>query len=269
MSKRVKWTGSFLQVTCLVLLATAIVLTLPGGYASAKTLVFDHAGLLSAEEKASLSAQAAELGVKRETDFIIITLNGTDGKDIVEYVGDFYDETAPGYDKPHGNAAIIAIDMAERDVFLAGFGKAEIYLDDGRLDQIRHKITPKLSAGQYGAAFGQFLELAHDYMGYKPGVNPENVLFKWWFQLAVAIGVAAVAVGIMAYRSGGRVTVNAHTYLDKSRSRIIRQTDHFVNKTVSRTKIERQSGGGGGGGFGGGGGMTGGGRSFSGSRGKF
>lgn len=268
MSHRTRHSGRLVPLTLSAILALVIVLWLSGIHASAKTLIFDHAGLLSAEEKASLSAQAAELGAKRETDFIIITLNGTSGKDIVEYVGDFYDETAPGYDKPHGNAAIIAIDLAERDVFLAGFGKAETYLNDRRLDQIRLKITPKLSAGQYGAAFGQFLELAHDYMGYKPGVNPENILFKLWFQLAVAIGVAAVTVGIMAYRSGGRVTVNANTYLDKSRSRIIRQTDHFVNKTVSRTKIERSSGGGGGG-FGGGGGMTGGGRSFSGSRGKF
>lgn len=240
----------------------------PVAHAAADKLILDHAGLLSDEQEAYLAARAAELGAERETDFMIITLNGTGGKDIVEYVGDFYDDTAPGYDRPHGNTAILTIDLAQRDVFLAGFGKAETYLDDGRLDQIRHKITPYLSAGDYAKAFEMFIELSHDYMGYRPGVNPENVLFKTWFQLVVAIGVAAIVVGLMAYRSGGRVTVNANTYLDKSRSRVVSHSDRFVNQTVSRTKIQKQSGGGGGG-FGGGGGVTGGGRSFSGSRGKF
>lgn len=238
--------------------------------AAGKQLVYDHAGLLSSGEIDALEARAAKLGAKRETDFIIITLNGTGGKDIVDYVADFYDEMAPGFDRPHGNTAILAIDLEERDVFLAGFKKAETYLDDKRLDMIRTRITPALSAGDYYGAFLKYVDLSHEYMGIRPGANPENLLFKTWFQLAVSFGVAAIAVGVMAYHSGGRVTVNAHTYLDGTRSGIISKTDRFINKTVSRKKIERSSSGGGGGGFGGGGGgVTRGGHTFSGSRGKF
>ena len=62
---------------------------------------------------------------------------------------DFYDENAPGYDQPHGNTAILTLDMQNRDVYLAGFIKAEDYLDDSRLDLIRDKITPDLSSGNY------------------------------------------------------------------------------------------------------------------------
>lgn len=250
-----------------------VVLLLAGGFApvhaASEKLVYDHAGLLTPDEIGRLAAQSAELGKERETEFIIITLNGTDGKDIVDYVADFYDETAPGYDRPHGNAAILAIDMKERDVFLAGFKKAETYLDSERLDRIRQKITPKLSAGDFYGAFSSFLELSHEYMGYRPGVNPENILFKTWFQLAVSIGLATVVVGIMAINSGGRVTVNAQTYLDGSRSRVVSKTDRFVNQTVTKTKIQKSSSSGGGGFGGGGGGITRGGHSFSGSRGKF
>ena len=233
----------------------------------AKKLVYDHADLLDDEEEDALRSLAAGLGAERETDFLIVTLDGTGGPDIAEYVARFYDEEAPGYDRHHGNAAILAIDLAERDVFLAGFGKAETLLDSGRLDKIRGKITPLLSEGAYYEAFEKYLRLAHDYMGYRPGVNPDNILFKDWFQIAVSLAVAVATVGIMAAHSGGRVTVNARTYLDERRSGVVGRSDVFTHKTVTKTKIEKPSSGGGG--FGGGGGFTPGGRSFSSSRGKF
>ena len=228
--------------------------------------IIDGAELLTPGEKAELTDLASKLGAERETAFVILTMNGTDGKDIVHYVEDFYDAEAPGYDQPHGNTAILAIDLQVRDVYLAGFKKAETYLDDGRLDKIRGKITPDLSAGNYYDAFTDFITLSHQYMGFRPGVNPDNLLFKLWFQLAVALGIAAIVVGIMAYRSGGRVTVNAQTYLDRGDSKVISHYDNFVNQVVTRTKIVKSSSGGGGGG---GGGVSRGGHSHSGSRGKF
>ena len=234
----------------------------------AKPLVYDYADLLSDGEESALRSLAAELGAERETDFLIITLDGTGGVDIQDYVARFYDDEAPGYDRRHGNAAMLAIDLEERDLFLAGFGKAETWLDDGRLNKIRDRITPLLSEGEYYKAFEKYLKLAHDYMGYRPGVNPDNILFKAWFQIAVSLAVAAVAVSVMAASSGGRITVNARTYLDEKRSGVVDRSDRFTHKTVTRTKIEKSSSGGGGG-FGGGGGVTPGGRSFSSSRGKF
>jgi len=230
-----------------------------------KQYIYDHAQLLTDQEKADLEALSRELGEERQAAFLIITLNGTGEKDIVKYVEDFYDQEAPGYEGPHGNTAILAIDLQERDVYLAGFGKAEEYLDDGRLDQIRGKITPDLSAGRYFQAFSTFIATSVDYMGYEPGVNPENILFKWWFQLAASFILAGVIVGLMAYRSGGRVTVNAQTYMNHQQSKILNQKDQYVRQTVTKRKKPSNNPKGGGGG----GGITGGGFSHSGSRGKF
>jgi len=254
----------------LVALGTLLMFALPAAAEQPinKPLVYDHADLLTDEEENGLRTLAAELGAKRETDFLIITLDGTGGLDIEDYVARFYDDVAPGYDGPHGNAAILAIDLRERDVFLAGFGKAETYLDSGRLDKIRVKITPLLSAGDFHEAFEKYIRLAHDYMGYRPGVNPDNILFKNWFQVAVALVVGAVTVGVMAANAGGRVTVNERTYLNEKRSGVVTKRDQFINKTITKTKIEKPSSGGGSFG-GGGGGVTPGGRSFSSSRGKF
>lgn len=252
--------------------------------------IYDFAHLLTDNEAAELQSLAKELGEARETAFIIITVNGTDGKDIVQYVEDFYDDNAPGYDQPHGNTAILAIDMQERDIYLAGFKKAEQYLDDGRLDQIRDNITPDLSDGHYFQAFSAFITTSHEYMGYELGdgsssdgysgygpggspdgsnsydsvADPENIFFQWWFQLIAAFIVAGVVVAIMAYRSGGRVTVNAGTYMNSDQSRVLNKYDNFVRQTVTKQRKPSNNTH-----SGGGGGITGGGHSHSGSRGKF
>ena len=232
-----------------------------------KHYIYDDAQLLTEEETAQLETLSNEQSQERNTAFVIITLNGTEGKTITQYMEDFYDEQALGYDQPHGNTALLIMDMQERDVYLAGFKKAEQYLDSGRLEMIRNKITPALSEGEYYQAFSSFINTAHDYMGFKPGVNPENILFKWWFQLALSIVLAGVIVALMAYHSGGRVTVSSENYIDRKHSAVIKKNDQFVRKTLTRIKKPSNPSGGGGGG--GGGGRTGGGHSYSGSGGKF
>lgn len=232
----------------------------------AKQYVYDGAGLLTEEEIATLESLAEEYAAKRETDMIVVTSDNVEGEDVVKMTQDFYDEQAPGYDKSHGNAVILMLDMDHREVYLAGFYKAETYLDDGRLDKIREKITPYLSDGDYAAAFELYIKTAYKYMGYEPGVNPDNILFKLWFQVAVSVLIAGLIVGIMAYRNGGRVTVSGRTYENASTSGVTKQRDQYIRTTTTRTKIPRNNSGGSGGG---GGGFTGGGHSHSGSRGSF
>lgn len=235
-------------------------------FADTKQKVYDFAGLLTDKEKKELEALAGKYGAERKTDLIILTTDDTQGKDIVKYMQDFYDEKALGYDRPHGNCAILTVDMKNREVYLAGFYEAKKYLDDGRLDRIREKITPDLKRGNYYDAFRSYIETSHRYMGIRPGVDPDNILFNVWFQLLASCAVGGIVVGVMAYNSGGRVTVNERTYQDTERSRVLRKTDHYIRTSVSKRRKQsnnnRSRGGGGGG-------VTGGGHSHSGSRGSF
>ncbi|MFD0872511.1 Domain of uncharacterised function (DUF477) [Chlamydia abortus] len=235
--------------------------------AESKPKVYDFANLLTETEVEELEAMADKYGAKRETEFIILTTKDTEGKDVVKYMQDFYDDKAPGYDKPHGNTAILTVDMQHREVYLAGFYKAKLYLDDSRLDLIRNKITPDLSNGDYYLAFSKFIKTSYKYMGIKPGVNPENILFTLWFQLAASLAVGGAVVGVMLYNSGGKVTVNEGTYRDFQNSRVREQRDDYIRTTV--TKRRKPSSNSSSGGGGGGGGTTSGGHSHSGSRGSF
>lgn len=229
--------------------------------------IYDNANLLTADQKIILETEASLYFDKWQTDFIIITTNDADGKDIKVFTQDAIDELAEQFNRKEENMALLAIDMNSREFYLAGVGLGEEYLDDDRLDQINSRITPYLKEGDYYGAFMLFFEKSDEYLGIRPGVNPESIFFKTYFQLPVALGLAGAIVFMMAYNSGGRVTVTNQTYLDQNKSKVLSKHDRYLRKTV--TKRKKPSNDNRGGGFGGGGGTTGGGRSHSGSRGSF
>lgn len=229
-------------------------------------MIYDEAKLLDADQRLLLEDAAARHAKKRDTDFIIYTTKNENNVDVVKLTQDFYDSKKLGYDKPHGNAVILTMDMKNREIYLAGFYKAKTLLDDGRLDKIRYKITPKLTDGNYYSAFSQYMSTADRYMGFKPGVNPDNIIFNGWFQLAVAFFIALFIVWAMKANAGGRVTVNAGTYANAGTSGIIDKHDIYLRTTVTKKPIPKPSSSGGGRG---GGGTTSGGHSHSGSRGSF
>ncbi|MDO7347863.1 YgcG family protein [Bacillus stercoris] len=252
----------FLGKAIFVVLAVFIMMPLLGIEAAraseSQQHVYDHAHLLSKTEIEKLESLSAELGAKRDTDFIIITTKSTNGEDIADYAGDFYDR----YGK--GSTAILTIDMADREVFISGYKKAEKYLDNNRLNSIRNTISSDLSNEDYFKAFETYIKLSYKDMGIKPGINPDNIFFTWWFQLIAAIAVGGIAVSIMLYQAGGKVTVNGNTYMDQRTSDVIDQYDTYIRTTVTRERKpsnDKDSGSDGG--------VTKGGTSYSGSRGSF
>lgn len=261
----------YLKWVLFLMIISTLVSIVVLGEPSSKERIYDFADLLTEEEKVELEKISDKYSAKRETDFIILTISDPEEKDIVDYMEDFYDDNGLGYDKPRGNTAVLTIDMKNRDVYLAGFSKAEKYLDDYRLDIIREKITQDLSEGNYYDAFYSFIKTSYQYMGIRPGVNPENILFKLWFQIIVSIGIAGISIGIMAYNSGGKTTVNATTYQDPTNSKIISRRDTYLRTDVTKHKkpSNKSSGSRSPGGRIGGGGISRGGHSHSGSRGKF
>jgi uncharacterized protein len=99
----------------------------------------------------------------------------------------------------------------------------------------------------------------------------ENILTNVWFQILAAIIIGIIAVVIMAYNSGGRMTAGGNTYMDSNNSGLIGRRDDYIRTQVTRVRRPQNNNNGGGGFNAGGfrGGTSGGGRSHSSSGGKF
>lgn len=258
-----------LIVSCLLALLFLSFLADESYAESNQQRIYDHAELLTEEQIKELETIAGTYSEKREVDFIIVTVEDP-GKDMQKYVDEFYDEEGFGFDKKHGNTAMLGIGMKERDVVLSGFKEMEESLDPNRLSHIREKITPALSDGNYFDAFESFILLSSKYMMYRPGVDPTNPLFNTWVQLGIALAVAALIVWAMARNVEPKMTATSATYQDMNRSRVVRKRDRYIRKTVTRRRKPKQSSGGNRGGGGSGSiGRTSAGHARSTSRGKF
>lgn len=218
----------------LISLSLVLFILLPNDAQAAKERIYDEAGILTDEEKQSLESVAKTYSEKRKNNFLIVTITEDIAADVETYIQDLYDKEKLGYDEAHRDAAILGIDLDRRDVVMHGYGIAEVRLDANRQDLILDEIISDLSDGHYASAFEQYITLSSDYIRYKEGANPRNVLYKTWGQLLAAILFASGIVGMMLRHTNPKVTTTAATYRDEARTKINRKRDRYLRKSVSR-----------------------------------
>ncbi|WOO34976.1 TPM domain-containing protein [Anaerocolumna sp. AGMB13020] len=274
------------------------------GTENKKQYLFDNYGLFTEKEADSLKAACLEYSEEAKADIIMITTSTLDGKTAQNYMEDFYDEMKFGYDKEYGDTVMLLVNMEENNrwVEIQGYGQAEYYVNNDRIEYMLDDITKILKNGEYRDAFLEFAKQSAYYMNESKGVKEtpasgntnsngstgsgnygessyngpsnyygekeENPLYNTVVQLVIALVIGGISVGVMAANSGGRMTAQGRTYLDEGRSGLTDHRDDYLRTTTTRVKKptnDNNSGGrssGGGGVSSGGHSHSGGGRSF-------
>lgn len=230
--------------------------------------VYDNYGLFNEKEIADLEEVCAKYGEEGKVDIVIVTddLNGASPK---KYLEDFYDNNGFGYDKEFGDAALLLIDMyeANRTVTIQGYGEAEYYINNDRIEYILDDVSSLLKGKKYYDAMEEFAKQAAYYMNESKGVKTtpasptaqpgsgnyygesgyagpsdyysqkdDNIFFNTFFQLGLAVIIGVITVSIMAANSGGRVTVTSRTYMDERTSGVTASRDDYLRTTVTKVK---------------------------------
>ncbi|MDF2872796.1 MAG: hypothetical protein K0R05_4371 [Anaerocolumna sp.] len=242
------------------------------GTESQKQYLFDNYGLFSKEELDSLKAACIEYSEEAKADIVMITTSTLDGKTPKNYMEDFYDEMGFGYDKEYGDTVMLLVNMEEdnRWVEIQGYGKAEYYVNNDRIEYMLDDISEILKNGDYKDAFIEFAKQAAYYMNESKGVKEtpasgntdysgstgsgnygesgyngpsdyygekeENPLYNTVIQLIIALIIGGISVGVMAANSGGRMTAQGRTYLDEGRSGLLDHRDDYLRTTTTRVK---------------------------------
>jgi uncharacterized protein len=240
--------------------------------------IYDDAELLSTSELSDLNSMCISYGNDAGIGIFILTHNDSSSVDGEIYIENFYDSTLYGN---YTDSVILLIDMSRRDMVLEGYGTAETYIHSQRGDSLLQDMKPDLSNGDYAAAFETFIKESKAYMkdtsdpnysrGYTTATEnndyskQDSILMNIWLQLGISLAIGAIAVGIMAYNAGGRMTVGGNTYIDQGHSGLIGRRDDYIRTTVTRVRKPQNNNSGGG--FHGG--TSAGGHSHSTSRGSF
>ncbi len=229
--------------------------------ACAETIIQDDAEIISSDEEKKLQGLCDKILKEYDTSVYIWTDSDISGSSNFTYLMEMFVATHP--DK---NIIILMVGMCPGDRIyeVQGYGIAEEMVNNKRCGKILDDMHSDMANGNYYSAMQIFCQKSYTYMGRHPRLD--NIIFSPVFQFIICLIAGIVPVAIIAYNSGGRTTVNSHTYLDINNSRVIGSFDRYTHTTVKRTAKPRDNDSSGGGSSGGGGGggshSSGGGRSF-------
>lgn len=233
----------------------------------------DEAGLITDESSMeTIVNNCKTIYSNYDTEVFILTKNSIPGnrKHYLEITADAHEVT-------DAVLLLINMDSNNRGYEIQGYGSAEFALDDKRIESVLDRMYPDMVDGNYTDAIFTFIGSVNsacqsfDYQDYEE--NPQHYvphgetdyrkgIYNPWSQLFFAIVIAVIIVIIMVANSGGKVTVDQNTYLDRTDSRILARYDHYIRTTT--TKRRKPSDSSSSGGHSSGGGRSSGGRSHSG-----
>ena len=217
--------------------------------------VFDYADKMTDEEEEALRAKIKEAEDYCGVDIIVVTLEESleeYAKSYEPMIGavepyqysmvfadNFYDEGAYGYDKAHGDGLIL-VDNWYRESdggvysWVSTSGKV---IDNLHTDSIESILDICLDyvEDDPAYAYNYFVDLVVEYLD--PNVSWGDLLGGG---ISVIIGLVAGLIFFFVNFGGkkGSSTVGTRTYVKNGQADIKERQDIFINKTVTRRKIE-------------------------------
>lgn len=228
--------------------------------AGAETIIQDDAEIISSDEEKKLQGLCDKILKEYDTSVYIWTDSSISGSSNFGYA---MEQFVAMYHEKDVIILMVGMCPGDRIYEVQGYGIAQEMINNKRCGKILDDMHSDMSDGNYYSAMQIFCQKSYTYLGRHPRFD--SIIFSPVFQFVICLIAGIVPVAVIAYNSGGRTTVNSHTYLDINNSRVIGSFDRYTHTTVKRTPKPRDNGSSGDGSSGGGGGgghSSGGGRSF-------
>lgn len=130
----------------------------------AYTGIFDDAGILTEDEKAGLSSQIQALETEHQIHLLIVTTEDTQGKAVMDYADDFFEEH--NGDGTSGAGLLLLIDMQHSELYISTSGEDIIHtFTDTRLDSIMDDIYDEAVNRNFYGSCQQFLNGVDNVLG--------------------------------------------------------------------------------------------------------
>lgn len=225
--------------------------------------VYDFADKLTDEEESRLEALIAEREAQIHCDLVVVTLNepilsygGYEDRDntnanwntsMRNYADDFYDDNNFGYDKVHGDGALLLDNWflagtaySQAGTWLSTCGRVYEHYTTGMVNRVLDDVTDNVDSSPY-RAYKTYVENIYQEMSGKKGIN-----IPWFIVILIPAVVAGYFIALHIKPKEGKKTTGASTYLDKNNVVCHVQKDELVNTTLTSRKIESSSGSSGG-----------------------
>ncbi|MDD3360935.1 MAG: TPM domain-containing protein [Hespellia sp.] len=238
-------------LTLLLSLVLAMTMMMPVSAASsAYERVFDDAGILTADEIASLNEEINQQIDAYDFDIVLLTVPSLDGKDIAAYADDYYDENGFGLDEDN-SGVLFLIDMEEHNYYISTCGEGITAFTDYGISRAGEKVSSYLSDGDYAGGLEEFLRISNDYFtayyddtvydSDNPYEESKNYVVRELIALAIAL-VVGVGITLMmkSQMNNAKPQEYAGNYLKKDSLHLTNQRDMFLYSQITKVKKEEK-----------------------------
>lgn len=266
-------------VLVLTVLCSSFAFSVGTGVTRTLPRVNDEAGVIDSEEVKALNEKYDALSEKWQFDFAALTVNSTDGRDIVDFSDDYFDYNGFGFGE-NNSGVVLVISFDPRECYISACGEGTNYFDYYECQNIIDKFYSELKSGDYAEVFDIFADEVEkyldgtnsvisdgyddydtddDYFDYDDWGYEQNqggwaaTIKREWHTLVlipVGIGIALAILTVFALTRGNksvRMNSSASSYQVPGSFVLTRNEDIFTHKTVSRTprpEPDSNSGGG-------------------------
>lgn len=214
----------------------------------------DEANLIDEKSEARLNSKLDALSEEWQFDFAALTVNSSNGKDIISFSDDYFDYNGFGIGADR-SGVVLVICLDPRECYISARGEGTSYFDYDDCQDIIDEFYNELTSGNYAEVFDIFADSACARLD--EGRNGKTFSYRWnsfisdWqttILIPIGVGVVLAIITIAILISGNRsVRKNAAagTYQVPGSFALSRSEDHFTHKNVSRTpKSDSESSGG-------------------------
>lgn len=209
--------------------------------------IYDYANLISTEEEKNLYNDIQKFIEKYNMDMVIVTINENPKYSSMEYADDFYDYNNFGIGT-NKSGILFLIDMKYRKMWISTTGNAIKIYNDKRIDSILDYTYDKISNQDYYGCAEQFIEKA-GYFANKGTSGSDKIVTK--SQMIIKSTIFAtietlilICIGVFTHKKPSKKR-EASDYITTP-IKIEQRSDLFINKYVSKERIQSSSSSGGG-----------------------
>lgn len=216
-----------------------------------ESAVNDYAGIYTEEEIASFEEKMKTMREDYDCNVVAFII------DRVEYNSSEIsapEKVAESYLNlgSHKSTVVLWLNIStgNRSLYVLGYGSAEHKITSNEGDEIARELQDYVKRQQSGNAEDNalYVEMMDTFIE-DTDIQMRRPYFflTWWFHLALAVLVGAVVIYVLIRNTGGKMTTDGSTYIDKTFSQLLGRRDIYTHTTYVRTKKSSSSGGGGGG----------------------
>ena len=217
--------------------------------------VYDYANVLTGSERENLELYISKCEEEYRIDLVLVTIEepieekySTWEYGMRNLADDFYDEHNFGFDKVHGDGALLLDNWYEgqEGSWFSTCGSVYAKFGNYDIECVLDAVDAKIGTDPYAAYKAYVDETCRRMKGVSDLSIPWAVIIL--FPLAVGVIYAICHLN----QKKAEDTTRADTYVSNSSNMMRSQNDAFLRKSLTKRKIETSSSSGGGGGHGGG-----------------